>query len=102
LAYRHRLIPNFVKIWSGSPSTRPTALCVPQVRGAKPFGEPVIDWSEKVVGLLTLVLELPQASQADGGTEFSGFGLLAAGEVESAGKTLLYVFHLLFCTLLRS
>ena len=49
------------------------------IRRVKPLGEPFIHRGQPVVGLLALVLGLPQASQAGGGAEFPGFGLLAAG-----------------------
>ncbi len=46
---------------------------------AKSLGEPLVHRGEQVVGVLALVLVLPEASQAGGGAEFQGFGLLGAG-----------------------
>ncbi len=53
-----------------------------QICRVKPFGKPGVHRSQQVVGLLALALGVPQAGQAGGGTEFQGFGLLAAGDGE--------------------
>lgn len=61
---------------------RQQRLRVLQIRRVKPFGEPPIDRSEQVIGLLALVLTLPQLCEAHGSAEFEGFGVLRAGDVE--------------------
>jgi hypothetical protein len=38
------------------------------------------------MGLLPLALLLPQVGQAHGGAQFPGFGLLAAGNIQSLQK----------------
>ncbi len=53
-----------------------------QIRRVKPLREPLIHRRQQVGGVLALVLGLPQASQARGGAEFEGFGLLLTGDVE--------------------
>ncbi len=53
-----------------------------QVCRVKPLGKPAIHRGEQVVGVLALVLGLPQAGKAGGGTQFPGFGLLGTGHVE--------------------
>jgi hypothetical protein len=50
-----------------------------QVRRVKALGEPPVHRRQQIVSLLALALGLPQASQAGGGAQFEGFGLLAAG-----------------------
>jgi len=52
-----------------------------QIRRVEPLGEPAGDRGQQVVGLLALVLGLPQARQAGSGTEFLGFGLLSCEQV---------------------
>src|SRR5262249_17473556 len=54
-------------------------LCLLQISGVKPLGEPGIDWCQEVMGFLAFPLLLPESSQAGGGTEFPGFRLLALG-----------------------
>jgi hypothetical protein len=58
-----------------------------EIRRIKPFGEPVVDRGQHVVGLLALALGLPQARQTGGGAEFPGFGLLLTGHVEGLLET---------------
>ncbi len=53
-----------------------------QIRRVKPLSKPSIHRGEQVGGVLALILGLPQASQAGGGAEFPGFGLLASGDGE--------------------
>ena len=54
----------------------PSRECVEQgfdfleVGGVKPLGEPVVDLRQQFVGLGALALALPQARQAQGGTQF--------------------------------
>src|SRR5262249_42092545 len=57
-------------------------LGVLEIRRIKPFGKPVIDWCEEVMGFLAFALLPPEASETGGSTEFPGFGLLAAGNGE--------------------
>jgi hypothetical protein len=57
-------------------------LGVLQIRCIKPLREPAVHWGQQVIGVLALLLGLPQAGQAGGGAEFPGFGLLAAGNVD--------------------
>src|SRR5215831_9078539 len=54
-----------------------------QVSGVKALGEPAVDRCQQFVGFGALALALPQASQAGGGAQLPGFGLLAAGNGES-------------------
>src|SRR5262245_51654850 len=51
-----------------------------EVVGVKPLGEPAIDCRQQVVGLGPLALLLPQVSEAGGGAQFPGFGLLTVGD----------------------
>lgn len=44
--------------------------------GVKTFGEPVVDGSQQIVGVLTPVLTFPQAREAHRSPEFKGLGLL--------------------------
>ena len=52
-----------------------------QVCGIKPFGEPMVDWCQEVMGFLAFAPLLPQACQAHGGAQLQRFGLLTAGDV---------------------
>ncbi|MCZ6875161.1 MAG: hypothetical protein O7G88_16830 [bacterium] len=61
-------------------------LRLPQVRRIKSLGEPLVPRGEQVVGILALFLGLPQASQAGGGAQFPGFGLLLAGKQQGMVK----------------
>jgi hypothetical protein len=58
-----------------------------QISGVKGLGEPVVDLGEQLAGFIAFALALPQASQAHGGSQLQGFGLLAAGHVEGLAKT---------------
>ena len=58
-----------------------------QVRRVKPLRKPTVHRSQQLVSVLALVLGLPQAGQAGGGTEFPGFGVLGAGDVEGLVET---------------
>ena len=62
--------------------------CILQVSRIEPLGEPPIHWRQQVVGLAAFALALPQASEAGGGTQFQGLGLLAAGDLKAARKRL--------------
>ena len=53
-----------------------------EVGRVKPLGEPAIDGCEQAGGLGPLALVLLQASQAGGGAQLPGFGLLAVGHGE--------------------
>ena len=64
-------------------------LGVLKVGGIKAFGEPTIDRRQQRAGLSALAPALPQATQAHGGTQFEGFGLLLTRHVESVLKTCL-------------
>ena len=50
-----------------------------EISRVKPFSEPAIHRRQQLVSILILVLALPQTSQAGGGAEFPGLGLLTAG-----------------------
>jgi hypothetical protein len=50
-----------------------------QVGSVKALREPAVDRCQELVGLGALTLLLPQATQAHGGAQLPGFGLLAAG-----------------------
>src|SRR3989442_10934125 len=60
-----------------------------EVRGAKTFGEPTIDWCQQVVRCLALALVLPQPGKAYGRPQFQRLCLLAAGNSEGLLKTRL-------------
>ncbi len=62
-----------------SPELLQKRLRILQVRRVKPLGEPLVHRGQQVGGVLALALGLPQASEAGGGAEFQGLGLLAAG-----------------------
>ena len=53
-----------------------------EISGIKPLGKPVVHRCQQIVGVLTLVLALPQAGQAGGSAEFPGFGVLVLGDCE--------------------
>src|SRR5712664_1077412 len=61
------------------PSCVQQHLRILQVSCIKPFGEPVVDRCQKVMGFLAFALLLPEASQAGGSTEFPGFCRLLLG-----------------------
>ena len=44
-----------------------------QIRRVKPLGEPLVHRCEQVVGVLALILGLPQARQAGGGVLYIAF-----------------------------
>ncbi len=43
-----------------------------QIRRVKSLGEPLVHWRQQLVGVLVLVLGLPQAGQAGGGVALVG------------------------------
>ena len=55
-----------------------------QIARVEPFSEPAVDRSQQFASLLHLALVAPEAREAHGGAEFQGFGLLLAGDGESA------------------
>ena len=57
-------------------------LGVLQIGGVKTLGEPAIDRREQLARCSALAVLLPQATQARGGAQLPGFGLLAAGNGE--------------------
>jgi hypothetical protein len=54
----------------------------PQVKRLEALGEPVINRSEKIAGLLPSALLVPQLRQAHRSTQFPGLCLLLAGNGE--------------------
>src|SRR5215471_4036108 len=54
-----------------------------QVSGVKSLSEPVVDWCQQRMCFGALALVLPEASEARGGAQLPGFGLLVAGNGES-------------------
>src|SRR5262249_41732428 len=61
------------------PSASNNAFASCKSRRIKSLGEPAIDRCQQVVRLLALALALPQVTQAGGGPQLPGFGLLEAG-----------------------
>src|SRR6266508_2647021 len=53
-----------------------------EVGGVKALGEPAVDLGQELMGIGALALLLPQASEARGGAQLPGFGLLATGNGE--------------------
>jgi len=60
-----------------------------EVNRRKPFCEPAIDWRQKLAGFCALALLLPEATQAQRGTEFWHLRLLAASHGQRLMKTAL-------------
>src|SRR5712691_933435 len=58
-----------------------------QIRRVKALGKPLVHRRQQVVGVLALVLGLPQARQAGGGAQLPGLGLLVTGHVEGLLET---------------
>jgi hypothetical protein len=56
-------------------------LCLLQVGGVEPLGEPAVDWCEEVVGLVPLALLGPESGEGGGGAEFQRAGLLLPSEM---------------------
>src|SRR5215217_7608503 len=63
-----------------------------EVGRVKALREPAIDRCQQLAGFGLLPLLLPEATQAHGGPQLQGFGLLAAGDGDGLTKTLLH-FH---------
>src|SRR5262244_2964348 len=61
-------------------------LCLLQVGGVKPLGEPAVDRREQLTGFSALALTLPQAGQAHGGAQLPRLRLLAAGHFKGLLK----------------
>jgi hypothetical protein len=53
-----------------------------QVRRVKPFRKPIVHLGQQAIGLLVLVLALPEPGEASGGADFPRFGVLATGNGE--------------------
>ena len=53
------------------------------VGGVEALGKPAIDGRQQFIGLSTLALLLPEATEAHGGAQLQRFRLLAAGHVQS-------------------
>src|SRR5712691_948222 len=53
-----------------------------EIGGVKALREPAIDRCQEVSGFGVLTLLLPEATEAHGGPQFQGLGLLAAGHVQ--------------------
>jgi hypothetical protein len=51
-----------------------------QIARVEPFREPPVNRSQQFARLLHLALVAPEASEAHGGAEFPGFGLLLTGD----------------------
>jgi CBS-domain-containing membrane protein len=56
-----------------------------QVSRVKALGEPAVDRRQQLVGISTLALLLPEATEAHGGPQFQRFRLPAAGESARPG-----------------
>src|SRR5262249_60091117 len=54
------------------------SLCLLQVQGIEPFGEPVVDRCKKIASLVPLALFAPQPRQAHRRPQFPGLGLLSS------------------------
>src|SRR5262252_5393995 len=75
-----------------SPQLVEQCLGLLEVGRVKALREPAIERCQQLACFGLLPLLLPQATQAHGGPQLQGFGLLAAGNGEGLTKTLLY-FH---------
>ena len=58
-----------------------------EIGGVKALGKPPVDGCQELVGLNALALLLPQATEAHGGPQLQGLGVLVAGHVEGVLKT---------------
>jgi hypothetical protein len=55
-----------------------------QIARVEALGEPVVDRSEKIAGLIPLALIAPEARHAHRGAKFPGFCLLCTREISKA------------------
>src|SRR5881296_1521611 len=58
-----------------------------EVSRGKPFGEPAIDWCQKLAGFDALSLLSPEATQAQSGAEFWHLRMLTARQGQGVLKT---------------
>src|SRR5215831_19387104 len=53
-----------------------------KISSIKPFGKPVVDRRQQLTGLSALAQLLPQTTQTHSRSQFQGFGLLTAGDIQ--------------------